>query len=233
MNAGNVFRMLVLLLSTGLLLTSGCQKTLFSSSFANPSRTYPVGFNGMNGEVDSFLFHSLAFYRSGRSPIVFTSSWSRILSTTSPSSSAVEKVKLTTIPFVILLTDPEQLNSKSQGVVRPRLGVPSSDWETAFDGQFISFQQSTSSSLLGTIEWSASIEGEEPHLESLKIGNHEIDLSLGTLILVDSGTGSATGIKIRQRQWKSNFDRRELTDLLDFNGQHQSLAPKILKELGY
>ena len=215
---------------TWILLASGCQKSI---SFVNPTKTYPVDFGGMKGEVDSFLFHSLAFNIPFRTPAVITPSWSRVLTTTSAASGSIEKVQLTTIPFVILLTDPDQWLKDSQG---QHLSAANAigKWVTDFDG-LVTLQQNTAIPQLGVIEWSAAIDDKAPLLKSLKIGTAEIDLSLGTIILIDSGAGagSATGMRIRQRQWKNSFDLQKLTDLHNFNRQHQVVVPEILKELGY
>ena len=140
---------------------------------------------------------------------------------------------MTTIPFVILLTDPDQWLKDSQG---QHLSAANAigNWVTDFDG-LVTIQQNTAIPQLGVIEWSAAIDDKAPLLKSLKIGTAEIDLSLGTIILIDSGAGagSATGMRIRQRQWKNNFDLQKLTDLRNFNRQHQVVVPEILKELGY
>lgn len=230
MPIGDRSGIVILFLLLALLLAPGCQK---STSFVNPDKTFPVGFQGMNGEVDSFLFHNLAFNVPFRRPAVITTNWSRVLNQTSADSGASEKVKLSTIPFVILLLDPDRLvrDALGQSLTAPgALGK----WSTDFDGQVI-IRQVTHLSQIGAIEWRASIEGKEPLLTALDIGGIEIDLSLGTLILISSGTGSdaASAIQIEQRQWKNNFDLGELTDLRDFNRQHQELVPRILKELGY
>ncbi len=221
---------LITCLLSGLMVLCGCQK---STSFANPTRTYPVGFSGMNGEVDSFLFHSLAFNIPFRSPAVITASWSRVLTTTSALTGGAEKVQLTTIPFVILLTDPDRWLKDAQG--QPLSAADAfGKWVTDFDGQVI-LQQSTAIPQLGDIEWRTAIDGKAPVLKSLKIGTNEIDLSQGTIILIDRGVGAGatTGLIIRQRQWKNKFDLQKLTDLPGFNRQHQDLVPEILKELGY